>query len=180
MSRPALTDEKGEAAVAASLLSRLVSGPVVWVGGALSSVLILAVFVITIYAIVMRYFVNKPLLWADEVTGWLLVGIVMFGVAEAYRRGDHIAIDVLSSHARGAAKGAIAIVADIAVLGFSLVVGLSTWDAIIFARMFGSYTVGNIVLPTWILQTPILIGAVLLGLVAIVHLGERLLGYRRP
>ena len=140
--------------------------------------LIVATFVVTIYAIFMRYVMNKPLLWADEVTGWALVAIVMLGAAEAYRRGDHIAIDLLSARATGLRKRIINFVADVAVLAFAVIVAISTWEAISFARMFGSYTSGHIVIETWILQTPILIGCVLLSLMATVRLVERLAGWR--
>jgi len=153
--------------------------PVVWLGGAVSAVLIVATFVVTIYAIFMRYVMNKPLLWADEITGWALVAIVMLGAAEAYRRGDHIAIDLLSARATGLRKRIIDFVADVAVLAFAVIVAISTWEAISFARMFGSYTSGHIVIETWILQTPILIGCVLLILMAVIRLGERLTGWRK-
>ena len=73
----------------------------------------------------------------------------------------------------------IAFISDLAVLGFSIIVGISTWEAISFARMFGSYTSGHIVIETWILQTPILVGVFLLALTAIIRLSERLAGYRK-
>ncbi len=170
---------KLEEAASASFASRWLARPVVWLGWAISAVLIVAMFAVTIYAIFMRYVVNKPLLWADEVTGWALVAIVMLGAAEAYRRGDHIAIDLISSRATGLRRQAVEFVADIAVLAFATIVAVSTWEAISFARMFGSYTSGHIVIETWILQTPILIGCVLLGLMAVVRLGERLAGLRK-
>lgn len=176
MSHPANTKE---AASAASFFERWIAGPVVWLGGAVSAVLIVSMFAVTIYAIFMRYVVNKPLLWADEVTGWALVAIVMLGAAEAYRKGDHIAIDLLSSKATGVWQRAVGVISDLGVLGFALIVGISTWEAISFARMFGSYTSGSVVIETWIPQTPLLIGAVLLGLMAIVRLGERVLGLRK-
>ena len=168
-----------EEAASASFASGWWARPVVWLGGAVSAVLIVATFVVTIYAIFMRYVMNKPLLWADEITGWALVAIVMLGAAEAYRRGDHIAIDLLSARATGLRKRIIDFVADVAVLAFAVIVAISTWEAISFARMFGSYTSGHIVIETWILQTPILIGCVLLILMAVIRLGERLTGWRK-
>ncbi len=149
--------------------------PAVWLGGAVSAMMIVTTFAITIYAIVMRYFLNAPLLWADEVTGWMLVALVWFGAAEAYRHGDHIAIDVLSSRARGPVKELIEIVSDLAVFGFAVVLGVSTWDAIVFAKDFGSYTDGNIEIETWILQVPILVGAVLMGVLGLLRLVDRLI-----
>lgn len=175
MARPA----KDEEAASVSYFSRWLARPVIWLGGAVSALLILAAFGVTIYSIFMRYVMNRPLLWADEVTGWSLVAIVTLGMAEAYRRGDHISIDLLSSRATGVWRSLVAYVSDLAVLGFAIIVGISTWDAISFARSFGSYTSGHIILETWILQTPILIGVCLLGFMAVVRLGERLAGYHR-
>lgn len=168
-----------EEAASVSFASRWLARPVVWLGGAVSAVLIVAAFLVTIYAIFMRYVMNKPLLWADEITGWALVAIVMLGAAEAYRHGDHIAIDLLSARATGLRKRIINFVADVAVLAFAVIVAISTWEAISFARMFGSYTSGHIVIETWILQTPILIGCVLLSLMAVIRLVERLAGWRK-
>lgn len=169
-----------EEAASASFASRWLARPVVWLGGAVSALLILAALAVTLYSIFMRYVLNAPLLWADEVTGWALVAMVMLGAAEAYRRGDHIAIDLLSSRATGRWRGAIAFVSDIGVLAFACIVGYSTWEAISFARDFGVYTSGHIVIETWILQSPILVGSALLGLMAVIRLAERLAGLRAP
>lgn len=162
----------------ASSLSRYILHPLVWLGGAVSTATIIALFVVTIYAIVMRYLLGSPSLWTDEVTGWALVALVMLGTAEAYRRGDHIAVDLLSSKATGFWKTLINYVSDLAVLFFGTVLGISTWEAISFAKGFGSYTNGNVEMQTWILQIPLLIGSFLLGLTAITRIAERALGLR--
>ena len=61
--------------------------------GMISSLLILVIFGLIIYAIFQRYVLNTPLKWGDEMVGYLLVTLVLAGAAEAMRRGDHIAID---------------------------------------------------------------------------------------
>ena len=165
------------AALAAPLFSKLAGG-LVWLCGALSTLLILVAFIITLYAVFMRYVVNAPLLWSDEITGWCLVALVMLGVAEAYRRGDHIAIDLVTSKLRGTARKAQLLFADAAVLVLAGVLFLSAWEAIHFARDFGSYTSGNIEIEAWIPQAPMLPGAALLGLVAITRMIETLAGHR--
>ncbi|MDF1737306.1 MAG: TRAP transporter small permease [Minwuia sp.] len=160
---------QGGAAASPSTLDRLVT-PVIWLGGAVSTVLILAMLVVTVHAVVMRYVLNTPLLWADEVTGWSLVAIVTLGAAEAYRRNDHIAIDILFDRTRGYPRWLLESLGHAAALGLAVIIGLSTWDAISFARSFGVYTSGHIEIETWYLQTPILIGSVLLGLIGFVRL----------
>lgn len=153
-------------------------GRLVWLCGALSTLLILVALVVTVYAIVMRYVFERPLLWVDELTGYGLVALIMLGMAEAYRRGDHIGIDLLTGRVQGRARRGLAAWADAAVLGFAVVLGWSTWDAISFARAFGSYSAGHIEIETWIPQVPLLIGAVLLGLLAAARLLGRVLGGR--
>lgn len=169
--------QQGEASASPSLAGRIVA-PVVWLGGAISAVLILAALVVTVYAVVMRYVLNAPLLWADEVTGWALVAIVMLGSAEAYRRNDHIAIDLLFDRTKGGHRFALECFGHAAAVGFAVIVGLSTWEAVSFARSFGVYTSGHIEIETWYLQLPILIGSVLLAVMGAIRLFETLIGAR--
>ncbi|WP_417205546.1 TRAP transporter small permease [Antarctobacter sp.] len=163
------------AARAASVLGRI-AGALSWTCGALSATLILGAFAITIYAVFMRYVLSMAPLWYDEVTGWLLVALVSFGAAEAYRRGDHIAIDLLSGKLRGKAGKAQRLFADLAVLVLAVVLFLSTWEAIAFARMFGSFTSGNIEIESWLPQLPLLVAAGMLGLVAVARFLQTLTG----
>lgn len=165
---------KEEAAPAASLPEKA-AAPVAWVGGALSTLLILFLFGLTIYAIVMRYLVEKPVLWIDELTGYLLVALIMLGVTEAYRRRDHISIDILTGGLTGRRRLIKGVWSDLCVIGFAVVLGVSTWEAIEFARMFGSYSSGEIEIETWIPQVPMLVGAALLGAFALARLAGRFL-----
>jgi TRAP-type C4-dicarboxylate transport system permease small subunit len=158
---------------------RLVT-PVVRAFGALSTILLLLAFALTIYAIVARYGFNAPLTWIDELIGFLLVALIMFGVAEAYRKGDHIAVDLIT--ARLEQRGwrlARELWSDACVLAFAVVLGISAWDSISFARSFGSFFPGAIQIETWIPQIPLLIAAILLGAFALARLAGRLLGGAR-
>lgn len=149
---------------------------VVRLAGALSTLLILTVLAITLYAVFQRYVLDAPLLWTDEVTGWALVAIVMLGAGEAYRRGDHIGVDLLSARLSGRARTLAAAWADAAVALFSAALAYSCWDAIAFARAFGSYTSGHIEIETWIPQVPILIGCGLMAILAVARIAQRLAG----
>jgi TRAP-type C4-dicarboxylate transport system permease small subunit len=46
----------------------------------LSCLIILAAFGIILYAVAMRYFVGTPINWSDELNGYLIVAMVMFGI----------------------------------------------------------------------------------------------------
>ena len=148
----------------------------IWLGGALSTALILAAFALTIYAVFMRYVMNTPLRWSDDVTGWLLVSLIMLGAAEAYRRNAHISIDLLTGGLGGHVRQMQSVFADLAVLAFAAVLGLSAWDAVSFSRGFGAYTAGSVEVPLWWVQSPLIAGAALLGLTAIARILAHLTG----
>lgn len=160
-----------------SVLTRAVNA-LVWACGALSTVMILFTLAVVIYAIVQRYVLNTPLLWGDELIGYVLVATIMFGAAEALHRNDHIAIDLLSSRVGPRTATILSLWADLAVIAFAVVLGWSTWEAVTFAYDFGSYSSGYIEIATWIPQSPMLLGAALLGLTALTRLLETLTGGR--
>lgn len=162
----------------APFIARAIYG-LVWVGGALSALLILLAFGFTIIAVVWRYLLDQPLLWPEDVTGWTLVGLIMLGVSEAYRRGDHIAIDLLAGQLSGRASAMQEIWAHLAVMAFAAILGLSAWEAVTFARDFGAYTSGNVEIAAWIPQAPMIAGSVLLGLIALAKIIETLAGRTR-
>lgn len=159
-------DTNGKEAVSASfLLTRAVTA-LVRLCGLISTVLIIVMLAIVAYAITQRYIFDTPLLWGDELNGYLLVATIMLGAAEALRRGDHIAIDLVSARlSPGLARAQIAL-ANLSIMAFATIVGLSIWDSISFARSFGSYSVGYIEIETWIPQVPVVIGMVLVFLTA--------------
>jgi len=171
---------KAEGADAApSVLEAIAAWPV-RIAGAVSAALILAVFALVIYAIFQRYFLGTPLKWGDEMLGYLLVALVMCGAAEAFRRGDHIAIDLLPARVGPAAKTGLDLLASAAVVAFSAVLAHSTWHSMQFAYGFGSYSQGYLEVATWIPQIPMFVGACLLGLMAAVRLVSTLIAaFRR-
>ena len=144
--------------------------------GALSALTILWIFAQICIAVVFRYLLDKPLQWSDEMIGYLLVAAVMLGSAEALRRGDHIAIDLVTARlSPGLARLQIGF-SHLCVMAFAAVVGVSIWDAISFAHAFGSYSVGYIEIQTWIPQVPVLVGSLLLGMMAGLGLWQTIRG----
>ena len=171
------TDSQDSEDPGASLAARGVVA-LVKLSAALSALLILAVLVVVSYAVFQRYVLETPLLWGDELLGYVLVAIVMLGAAEALRRNDHIAMDVFTARAGPKLEPWLRIWADLAVLGFAVVLGWSSWKSVRFAFDFGSYSVGHIEIATWIPQLPMLVGPLLLGLVALMRILRTLMPRR--
>ncbi|MCW2309081.1 TRAP transporter small permease [Rhodobium gokarnense] len=169
-------DDKGEGAQDAPSLPK---GFLTWpgrLGGIVASALVLAVLALVVYAILQRYFLDTPLKWGDELSGYLLVALVMLGAAETLRHGEHIAIDLVTGKVGPTLKRLLAVIANLAVIGFAVVLGLSAWESISFAYDFGSYSPGYLEVATWIPQLPMLIGAGLLILLALALLIRHIAG----
>ncbi|WP_079494217.1 TRAP transporter small permease [Maledivibacter halophilus] len=59
---------------------------------------------ITFFGVIMRYFLNNPFVWLQEVQLWCFTWVVFFGGGAAFRSGSHVAIDVLVDHMPAALK----------------------------------------------------------------------------
>lgn len=59
----------------------------------LAMLTLLGLIIITVMGVVMRYFVNKPLTWLEEVQLWFIVWVIFFGASGVARKNGHIAID---------------------------------------------------------------------------------------
>ena len=140
------------------------------IAGVLSGLLIFVSFCLMIFAIFQRYFLNTPLKWGDEMLGYLLVAIVMSGMAEALRRGDHVAIDLLTSFFGIKVQACLKYLSYAAVLAFAVIFGISADEVVRFSYGFGSYSPGYLEAPMWIPQSTMIAGSILLGLGALAGL----------
>lgn len=55
----------------------------------------IAMTLLCVAAVIMRYIIRNPIIWADEVQMILIVWAVFFGSSIAFRARGHIAVDVL-------------------------------------------------------------------------------------
>lgn len=160
-----------------SLPERLV-GHLAFAGAVIASGLVLVALATVGYSVVMRYVLDTPITWTDELSGYLVVGIVMLGAAESLRKGDHISVDLLTSKVRGARLRALRVWWMVAV---ALVAGAMIYSALImveFSFDVGIYSEGYLEMPMWIPQAVFLAGAVLLLAMAISRLLTLVLGLR--
>jgi TRAP-type C4-dicarboxylate transport system permease small subunit len=62
----------------------------------LAGVIILAMVALMFASVVMRYVLNNPLTWSDQLSTWMFVWTTYLGMTVAYRHGIHIRVDVLT------------------------------------------------------------------------------------
>jgi len=147
--------------------------------GALAGLACLGALAVICYAVAMRYFVGRPLTWADEVAGYLVVLTVMLGVAEAQRRGENIGVDIVNDRSPRWLIGLVGVVSAAAVAAVAWLFVDEGLKMVAFSRMIG--IMSNVLpgLPMWTVQIAVPIGGLLLLLVALVQLWAWAAG-RRP
>ncbi|WP_343185005.1 TRAP transporter small permease [Anoxynatronum sibiricum] len=88
----------------------------------------LVLVTITFAGVIMRYFVNRPLVWLEEVQLMCFVWIVFFGAGAAFRTGSHVAIDMLVDRFPQQLRKIVEIliyIAVVLVLGYFMIQGWS-------------------------------------------------------
>ena len=134
-----------------------------------ASVVVLMMLVVA-YSVVNRYILNTPITWTDELSGYLVVALVMLGAADALRRGDHISVDLITSRLNKRGKRLVEIWGYIVVLIFSSVLLMSSERTIDYSLNFEIVSEGYLEVPMWIPQSFLILGGSLVFLVALVKL----------
>ena len=147
--------------------------------GIFAALAILAVLVLTTINVVGRYLFTAPLRGAEEMTGFLVVAMVMLGAAEAYRRGDHIRIDLLTERLGPTGARWVDVLSHLAVAAFAANLLRTGLHTVKFSRNFEAYSAGYLQVPMWIPQSALVIGGALLLVMALLKLIESLLAFVR-
>ena len=127
-------------------------------GMILGSVLVLVTILIVVYSVFMRYVINIPQTWTDELVGYFLVATVMFGVAETLRKNDHITVDLISSKLNNKNRRYVNIWGMIAVILVSMAMFFSSYQMVGFSYSVNLISDGYVEVPMWIPQFSLLIG----------------------
>jgi TRAP-type C4-dicarboxylate transport system permease small subunit len=139
-------------------------------GIALAAVALLVSLALIAYSVVMRYFLNRPQSWIDEIAGYLLVASVMLAAADALFHGEHIAVDIVTERLPPRAKGIVHNLGLVAVAIMGALLAASGWGMIEFSWMSGLLSTGYLSVPMWIPQLLVPIGGVLLVIAAMAML----------
>lgn len=144
-------------------LSRLLSD----IGIAISGVAMLVSLALVVYGVVLRYAINRPQTWLDEMVGYLLVATVMLGAADALRQREHIAIDIVTGRLNARKRFWVAVLAMVAVAATALLFIVEGWGAVAFSKMVDMRSTGYLDMPIWTMQLLIPVGGAILLLNAL-------------
>ena len=93
-----------------------------------------AMSIIIAVQVFFRYVLLNSLSWSEEVSRYLFIYMIYFGIAYGVRKNRHIKIDVVLTVLPETARKVISLTADLLFLGFAVVV---TTQAGIVAEMIG-------------------------------------------
>lgn len=82
----------------------------------ISSIFILITTILVLINIVTRYFFRTGIYWSEEVATGCFVWAVFIGAAAAYKKGQHIGIDVIVKHLDGRTKDTVKLFIDLLLL----------------------------------------------------------------
>lgn len=145
-------------------------------GVVLAAIALIASMFLIAYSVVMRYFLNAPVTWVDELVGYLLVASVMLAAADALRQGEHIAVDILTERLSLSGRRITALAGFVAVAVAAALLTVEGVDMVAFSHMVGLLSNGHLAVPMWIPQIVVPIGAGLMGVAAIVGFIELVRG----
>jgi TRAP-type C4-dicarboxylate transport system permease small subunit len=138
------------------------------VGIALAAIALLASMFLIGYSVVMRYFLNQPAAWVDELCGYLLVAAVMLAAADALLEGEHIAVDILTERLSARGRRWTVLGGLIAVALSALLLAVEGADMVRFSHMVGLMSNGYLAVPMWIPQLLVPAGATLMLAAAVI------------
>jgi TRAP-type C4-dicarboxylate transport system permease small subunit len=151
-----------------------------WLFAAVATIVVLLSLALTAYSVVMRYVFDAPVTWTDELSGYLVIVMVMLGAAESLRRGDHINVDLLTSRLGESARRYFDLWAMLVVIAVGVAFIISAAKMVHYSFSFGIFSEGYLEMPMWLPQAVFLLGAVLLVLIAVCRIVTILAASRRP
>ncbi|NYT84023.1 TRAP transporter small permease [Pollutimonas harenae] len=133
----------------------------------LAEILLVVLMAITVYAVVARYLLNAPSLYAMEVCTYLLVAISWLSIGWVHYEDRHISVEFAPTKLKGMAKKIAHWVSEATVLFFSSVLVWAGYNVVQTAIEKGYKSPSLLKVPLWIPYGFIPIGAGLLILISL-------------
>jgi TRAP-type C4-dicarboxylate transport system permease small subunit len=80
------------------------------------------IVMVTAYEVILRNLFNKPTIWTNEITGYLLVWIGMLGIVYAYDKGTHVSVDFVFRRLNIRAQKFLNVLTVFLILTFSVLI----------------------------------------------------------
>lgn len=140
---------------------------------------VLVIVALITFDVVMRYFFNEPQLYVDELASFLLIVVIFGGLAQTFRTGGHVRVDLVTARLPPHARGWLRLVGLVGSLGFLGIVMWTTLQSTLTAYRYAR--VSTVMLyPLWGPMLVIPLGLALLAAVMLVALVQQVRALRGP
>ncbi len=129
----------------------------------LSRAAVVAMTVLVLVQVVLRYVFSVPLVWVEEMTVFLMIWMAFMGAALGVRRGSHIAMTILVDRLPARAARALFVASTIAIIAFCTVVA---WQGVRLALSVAGQRSAALGLPMTVPYLIVPLGALLIILLA--------------
>lgn len=137
----------------------------------LGVVAIIMIMMIVSADAVMRYAINRPLIWSyDLIALYLMVVAVFLPTARTYREGNHIGMNIFVLMMSPRVKLVSDIFVSLLMLGFIGVLLWAGWGRTMETLARGELKYGIINYPVWLSHLPVAVGSAALLLRVVHHL----------
>ncbi len=113
--------------------------------------------------VVMRYIINNPLSWSEELARVLFIWASWLGISFAQKRSEHIKIVLVTDFLKGKMKAAVLVLADLCtlgILGVLVVKGFQITD-----RMFEMASITPALsIPRWVIYASVPVSCALMSI----------------
>lgn len=150
-----------------------------WVGKT-ASFLILALIAVLMFEVLSRYLFNAPTKWSNEISQYLLVGVVMLGGGYCLTDREHVRVDVVYRNFGPGSRCVIEIATFLMVLSFVIAIVWKGGELCVDAFVQDKRSMTILELPLFPSMILVPIGAVLLGLQSFAHALRALIDLSAP
>jgi TRAP-type C4-dicarboxylate transport system permease small subunit len=127
-----------------------------------TGLLVLAITLMVSYDVLMRYFLDEPQLFVDELTSFILVAVIFFGTGPTFQKGGHIRVDLLTNLLKPRTQSHLRVITLL--IGIALL-GIVTYETMVSTIV--AFQVGRVsavmAYPLWIAMSFIPLGLILMA-----------------
>lgn len=132
--------------------------------GYLAGAMVVGLTALITSAVIARRVFAAPILAVEEVSGYLLLTIVFFGLAYTMKTGGHIRADIVLSHVPPRVRAVLDVGATVLALGFALVLLGGAWALVTEYYGHGTTSFRYLQIQLWVPASLLVVGAALLAL----------------
>lgn len=145
----------------------------------LAGLAVLVIVMLISFDVFMRYFFDQPQLFVDELASFLEVLVIFGGLAQTFRAGGHVRVDLLTGRLPPGARAWLRLVTLLIGLAFLGAVMWTTAQSALTAYRYGR--VSTVMLyPLWISMVLIPAGLGLMAVTMLLRLARQLRRLSRP